>query len=109
MKKSDFLNKILKISREASERKRRDKESQISSHIKGGYNRMKEIIEKQAKNGIYWASMKVNSEYSSEIAIGIVKKFEEDGFKAKIKETLYQGGGTSCTIVEVYWSMLEND
>ena len=109
MRGSSFLNKILKISREASERKSKNRENQISSHINGGYNRMKDIIERRAKDGIYWASMNVNSEYSSEIAVGIVKKFEEDGFKAKAKDTIYQGGGMSSTIVEVYWSMLDND
>lgn len=100
-KKGDFLRKILRITKEASERKLNEKEKKISYNIDAGYNKMLGVIEKQAKNGCYWASIRIKHEYSSEIAAGILNKLVMEGFGGKIKHD-----HLLSTNVEVYWSML---
>ena len=99
--KGDFLRKILRITKEASERKMNEMERKLSYNIEAGYKKMLEAIEKQAKNGCYWASIRIKHEYSGEIAAGVLNRLKEEGFDGNIKNDHLRS-----TIVEAYWSML---
>lgn len=103
-KKGDFLKRILRISKEASDKKIREREDRIRISVDAGYNRMLEAIEKQAKNGCYWASINLNSDYGMDVADGIVKKLIEEGFDAKVRDYHILN-----TIVEASWSFLPKD